>query len=771
MKQWKANWIWDVSVQEKPNVYMEARTCFSLPAPPEHATLRITANQEYIVFLNGKTIGRGPSPSDNEWQYYDTYEVASSLDEGDNVLAVLAYNFGTKEIATKQFQGPGGLLAQLDIQAGDARLCIGTDETWKIRRSPRWVQKVSRQHHWNGYRELYLADKEDGWELTGYDDSGWRQADVVARALQPDSSWPRLLEREIPFLLNERRSPEAIVSVDINYGAISGGESLLGLGEHDRVMTIEADRPGAMPGIVFDFSREAVGYMEIVADAPEGGVLQVLYGETLDMALYDTFVMKKGRNVLSPFGRRAFRYVKLVLQAAPAAVQVRRFIVQQVRYPFAQEGRLETSDPLLNRIWDVGRYTTMMNSQDHLEDCPLREKALWVADGVVMGRVIAYTFGDQALVRKCLLQAARIQNADGSIPGTGPERNTFLLPDFCAHWLFGVYDYWRYTKDERFLSEVWDAVRRVLEWFHAQVDETGLFAKADRPGWWCFIDWSDDIERRDRVTAVSCFYYKALRYAAELGQAMGEPEQARLWEERAATLREAVRAKLWHDEAQAFADCLHDKGLSSSITLQTNFAAIWSGVMTDVEAARFLNNYWETGKLPDIRGAFFYHIVLETLFAMGREETAYERIAAYWGGMLERGATTWWEVFDPQSPACTVPSPYQGNTPTYLMDHVPVSLCHGWGASPTYLLTKHALGVCIDELGEKTVRLTLAPSSLEWARGEIPTPYGMLKADWSRKQGDRIDYRLWLPEGLQWDGAAPEGCDVRLMEYKEDEGE
>lgn len=763
MDQWKASWIWDESAKGMPNVYMEARTSFTLPALPDRASLRVTANQEYVAFLNGKPVGRGPSPADNGWQYFDTYEVGDRLVEGENVLAVLAYNFGTKEIATQQFQGPGGLLAQLDVWSQGADFGVATDETWKVRRSPRWVQKVSRQHHWNGYREIYLADKEDGWELAGYDDTGWRQADVVARGLQADGPWPRLLEREIPFLLTEARWPEAIVAIDANYGTVSGSESMLGPGEQERAMMMEAERPGAMPGIVFDFAREAVGYMEIIADAPEGGVLQLLYGETLDMALLDTFVLKKGRNMLSPFGRRAFRYAKLVLQAAPEPVRVRRCMVRQVRYPFAEQGRLETSDPLLNRIWDTGLYTTMMNSQDHLEDCPLREKALWIADGVVMGRVIANAFGDRALVRKCLLQAARIQNADGSIPGTGPERNPFLLPDFCAHWLFGVYDYWRYTKDERFLADVWEPVRLVLEWFHAQLDETGLFAKADRAGWWCFIDWSDDLDRRDRVTAVSCFYYKALRYAAELGEAMGRPEQTRLWEERARTLREAVRAQLWLDEAGAFADCLTEKGLSASITLQTNFAAIWSGMMTEAEAERFLREYWRTGKLPDIKGAFFYHIVLETLFAMGKGEMAYAEIAAYWGGMLERGATTWWEVFDPQSPGCTLPSPYQGNTPTYLADHVPVSLCHGWGASPTYLLTKHALGVSIDELGGRTVRLSLAPGSLQWAKGDIPTAFGTVTAEWKRNATGRIDYDLRLPEGLHWDGAAPAGCDVRLL--------
>ncbi|MBD2867212.1 alpha-L-rhamnosidase-related protein [Paenibacillus arenilitoris] len=755
-RQWQASWIWAEHGEPDHNIYVEARKAFELDdAKRQAALLHVSANQHYKLYVNGTELGRGPSPGDNDWQYYDSYDVSAALRPGRNAIAILAFNFGGQEIVTQQMQGPGGFIAELETVAedGTSRIAEATDRSWKARRSERWVRQVSRQHQWNGFRELYFAEQEDGWELADYDDSDWPGALVAAAACDPAGPWPRLLPREIPRLREEWITPAAVVGAEPMLGRILFPEALAGGGGEPKegATVLDAAVPGSIPAVTYDFAKERVGYTELEVVAPEGGVLQLHYGESLELALYDTFFLKKGRNRLSPFGRRAFRFLKLTAQAAPAPVTVERLGVRSVHYPFPASGTFRCEDPLLERIWDTGRYTTVVNSQEHLEDCPLREGALWVVDAIVMGKVIYQTFGDARLLRKCLLQGARIQNADGSIPGTGPERNDFMLPDFCAHWLFGVRDYWSYTNDEPFLREAWPVIRRLTDWFEAQEDEDGLFAGADRNGWWCFIDWADYLDKRDRVTAVSCFYYKLLRTVAAMSAAAGDEPFGMRCAAKAGRLREAIRTQLWLPELGAFVDCKTDGGLSDSVTAQTNFTAIWTGVMTDEEAERFLAESYFQDRCPPIKGAFFYHIVLETLYRYGYAEQALDAMRAYWGEMLARGATTWWETFDPSTPRCTVPSPYQGNTPTYLVDYIPVSFCHGWGAAPTYLLTQRLLGVDASRIGSGAVELNpYASGRLAWAEGEVPTPYGTIRARWERQDGGAVAYEAELPQGLRW---------------------
>ncbi|WP_077620282.1 family 78 glycoside hydrolase catalytic domain [Bacillus sinesaloumensis] len=758
---WDASWIWNEIPEYTPNIYNEFRKTFHVKYKTNvtSAKISISANQEYILYINEKKIGRGPSPSDNNWKYYDTYDVTAYIIEGqENIVSILVYNFGTKEIVTQQYQGPGGVIAQLEIDTDNEPIVISTDSSWKCRQSPRWFQEVSRQHNWNGYKEVYLAENEDGWEKADYDDTAWDNSQIIAKAEDKESAWPRLIPREIPFLHKEKIFPSTIFSKEGNLGTISIEQPNL----ENSVISVDASVPGSMPALVYDFEKEVVGYMQLEILAPKGGVVQLHYGESLDLTLYDTIILKEGKNFFNPFGRRAFRYLKVTVQATPEPITIKKVNLEFVHYPFEKEGTFETSDSLLNQIWEIGKYTTKVNSQDHLEDTPLRERALWVVDEIVMGKVIYNVFGDHVLLRKSLLQGARIQNEDGSIPGTGPERNDMMLPDFCAHWLFGVTDYLKYTNDIVFVEELWGTIERLLEWFRLHETEEGLFTISGNNSYWCFIDWAEYIDRRDKVTALSCFYYKVLKSVSALARIIRKEEESQKWEEKADKLKKQIRTTMWSNESNAFVDCVVGNKLSENITYQTNFIAMWTGIMSGKEAKFFIEEYFLKGKAPEIKGPFFYHFVLEELFSRNYTKEALETIRGYWGEMIARGATTWWETFEPSKPHCTVPSAFQGHTPTYLHDHIPVSYCHGWGAGPTYLMTQHILGVDIFELGKKLVKLKPHTAYLDWAKGTIPTRWGEIDVEWRKKEDGRIHYQLHIPESIHWIAEFDETMDVQI---------
>ncbi|MFD0716101.1 alpha-L-rhamnosidase C-terminal domain-containing protein [Paenibacillus sp. GCM10027626] len=182
------------------------------------------------------------------------------------------------------------------------------------------------------------------------------------------------------------------------------------------------------------------------------------------------------------------------------------------------------------------------------------------------------------------------------------------------------------------------------------------------------------------------------------------------------------------------------------LTAQTNFAAAWSGIMEEAEVLAFVREDYLAERLPPIRGAFFYHIVLETLFEYGFSEEAVQLIRSYWGAMLERGATTWWETFDLSLPFPTTPSPYMGHTPTYLQDSIPVSLSHGWGASPTYLLSREVLGADLSEAGIGKLVIQPKPvQGVDWAEGVIATKHGELWIAWRRQEDGSLFVQAAIP--------------------------
>ena len=75
---------------------------------------------------------------------------------------------------------------------------------------------------------------------------------------------------------------------------------------------------------------------------------------------------------------------------------------------------------------------------------------------------------------------------------------------------------------------------------------------------------------------------------------------------------------------------------------------------------------------------YMYHNYVDALLTVGQKEKALEVICSYWGGMLDEGADTFWELYNPENPN---ESPYGGT--------IVNSYCHAWSCAPAYFLRKY----------------------------------------------------------------------------------
>jgi len=136
-------WIWLPEAETDQAAFF--RTTLDLPEGSKiaAASLTMTADNSFVLYVNGREVGT----SDN-WTEPATYDLAESLHEGRNVIAVKAWNEG----------GPAGLLAGMSV-----RLTDGT--TMQMRSDGEWR----------------CSDKAvEGWTEPGFDDSGWPAATVLA---------------------------------------------------------------------------------------------------------------------------------------------------------------------------------------------------------------------------------------------------------------------------------------------------------------------------------------------------------------------------------------------------------------------------------------------------------------------------------------------------------------------------------------------------------------------------------------------------------------
>jgi hypothetical protein len=114
-----AQWIWKAvgRKEHRPAAFYAIRD-FALEPPPARARLLATADEEYVLFLNGKRISAGAyEPGAG----LDIYEVGPLLLPGGNRLVA----------ELRSGRGAGGFLASLEDEATGRQL-LATDGRWRI---------------------------------------------------------------------------------------------------------------------------------------------------------------------------------------------------------------------------------------------------------------------------------------------------------------------------------------------------------------------------------------------------------------------------------------------------------------------------------------------------------------------------------------------------------------------------------------------------------------------------------------------------------------
>ena len=115
---------------------------------------------------------------------------------------------------------------------------------------------------------------------------------------------------------------------------------------------------------------------------------------------------------------------------------------------------------------------------------------------------------------------------------------------------------------------------------------------------------------------------------------------------------------------------------------QINYASqVWlilAGAVSVEEGSAMLDKLDELKPEKGMVSPYMNHHYVEALLMCGKKDQAMDYMKYYWGGMINHGADTFWELYNPENPA---ESPYGSS--------IVNSYCHAWSCTPTYLLRKY----------------------------------------------------------------------------------
>jgi hypothetical protein len=377
--------------------------------------------------------------------------------------------------------------------------------------------------------------------------------------------------------------------------------------------------------------------------------------------------------------------------------------------PLPYKGSFKCSDTLINHIWNVSAYTLQLTSREFFIDGIKRDRWVWSGDAYQSYLMNYYLFNDAPLVQRTL------QLLRGKDPVTG-HVNTIM--DYTFYWFLGLYDYYLYTGDKEFIRLMYPKMQSLMQWVLSRRNSRGLLE--GQAGDWLFIDWAEKpMDKKGEVSFEELLYARSLETMALCADLLDKPTDKQTYSDLAANVKTILLKEFWDKSKGGF---VHNKvnGLSDgTVTRYTNMFAIFFNYLTEKQKADVKEKVILNPAVMKITTPYMRFYELEAMCSMGETNYVMQEMRAYWGGMLQEGATTFWEKYDPAEKGVQHLAMY--NRPYRK------SLCHAWGASPIYLLGKYFLGVKPTAAGYATFEIRPELGDLKWMEGSVPTPHGSIK--------------------------------------------
>src|SRR6185369_12813824 len=128
LKPWAAQWITAPDVPQRDGAVLHFRKIVEITEKPHHFIIHVSADNQFVFYVNQQRVGNGPSRSDLHHWRYQTYDIAGVLHAGSNVLAASVWNFGTNA-AIAQITDRIGFLVH---GSGEAERLADTNLSWEV---------------------------------------------------------------------------------------------------------------------------------------------------------------------------------------------------------------------------------------------------------------------------------------------------------------------------------------------------------------------------------------------------------------------------------------------------------------------------------------------------------------------------------------------------------------------------------------------------------------------------------------------------------------
>ena len=398
---------------------------------------------------------------------------------------------------------------------------------------------------------------------------------------------------------------------------------------------------------------------------------------------------------------------------------------------------MESSNPTLDRIWEICALAVRLGTQDSYLDCMSREKGAYLGDAYVTGISHLHLGADGTMLRKVLNDFALSAHQCPGLRAVAPGSFEQDIADYSLLYLPLLLEYFQWTGDLAFIRSQKTVIDGLLRFFDQYRDADGLLRDfTAKP---IMVDWPtnlrDDYDdpalmgsnmRQQGVnTLINIYHYGTLDAAAELYAWLNDADKAAEYRVQTVELAAAIKGKFLRGSG------FTDREGSDHVSLHPNALALMFNMLSPDEAVPVI----AVLKEKRIRcGVYFAYFLLKGLCNYGESAFAYELMTCddihSWRNMLKDGATTCMEAWGLDQ---------KWNT----------SLCHPWASAPISITASELFGLKPASPGWKSVAFNpCPPPDMTHGQLSMPTPAGTVIAAFIRKD-NKLYFELRLPPGCE----------------------
>lgn len=687
--EWTAKWI--KPSQEMGDVCPVFEKTFSLEGEVKNAQLFLTGLGTYEAVLNGRRVGDfvlapGWTAYEHRLQYQE-YDVTELLAQKNLLSVTLGKGWYRSPLGwevPEQIQAlrsrPAGIFAQLILTRADgSKQVIGTDETWTVAES-----QVR-------FSEIYDGETFDASFCA-------KEALPVCVFDGPTDTLTPQQGEEIRE--QERISPRAVFTTP-------AGET------------------------VVDFGQEVTGYVEISAEGRSGDRIRLSHAEVLDKGgnFYTEnyrsakagylYLCRDGKQTYKPkltfFG---FRYIRVdEFPGGPQAADASNFTAIAVHSDLLRTGRLQSSDPFLNRFFENVIWGQKGNFLDVPTDCPQRNERLgWTGDAQAFVRAACLNFDVERFFAKWLTDMRLEQRKDGQICHVIPA--ILHDPDSSAAWgdaaAICPWEVYLAYGNLQLLKDQFDCMKKWIHYITVHTTTPNLWTGGTHFGDWLGLDAPagsyKGSSREDFIA--SAFYAHSTMLVVKAGHALGEDVSE--YE----ALYERIRQAFW----QAYPVCLTQTEcvLAAHFRLAQDCQAVADQLAQMVRACgtKLQTGFVGTPYLLHVLSDFGYETLAWDLL-LRREYPS-------WLYPVTKGATTVWEHWD-----SIMEDGSFWNSDMNSFNH------YAYGAVTDWVYTT-AAGIRTVESASGYAKVEIAPhpdERLGWLEANLDTRHGHIRSRWEKQEG------------------------------------